>query len=197
MTATTPTATATDTTTKSYLFLDVDGILNPFLREGLRGDWRLVSIGRYDVWQSEQLSAWLNDLLDQDVQIVWATTWVESPEMLAELAEAWHLPTDLPRIHGVEWPSLGDRRNESGKQRGVAAWLAEHDVDTSVTPVVWVDDDLGPKDQRWAAGAGVTCVKVNPWLGLYRRQSIDEIEQALSPLHSDRLTDATGLACPE
>ncbi len=113
-------------TKRAYLFLDVDGVLNPEALT-LPGDWRQVQAGRFRVWTSARLGRWLTGLTNRGVQIVWATTWIEVPDSLAALARAFHLPTDLPRIDRLEWPD--DGWLESGKRPGVQRWLDEHGVD--------------------------------------------------------------------
>ena len=44
--------------------------------------WHREVIHGFRVWVGEPLSAWLNDLLAQGIQIVWATTWITNDEML-------------------------------------------------------------------------------------------------------------------
>src|SRR5262245_19554427 len=125
--------TANTMTNHAYLFLDVDGVLNPEAVV-LPGDWRQVPVDRFWVWTSPRLSRWMNGLLDRGAQIVWATTWIRHPDALATLAEALDLPPDLPRIDGLEWP--GGNHWESGKGPGVRRWLEEHGIDPHTTPVV-------------------------------------------------------------
>jgi hypothetical protein len=164
---------------RSYLFLDIDGVLNPEAVV-LPGDWRQVQVDRYWVWTSARLGRWLNDLIDRGVQIVWATTWVENPRALAALAGAFDLPLDLPRIDRLEW--LDDDAWDNGKRPGVQRWLAEHGVDPNATPVVWVDDDLGPNDLRWAADAGIRALKIPSTYGLADPGQRSRIESALDAI---------------
>ena len=93
------------TNPSAYVFLDVDGIINPYARKlGLDG-WEVFTIDRFEVWYSDYLRNWLLNLIDNNVQIVWATTWVEHPANLFELADMWGLPTDLPTIFGLAYES--------------------------------------------------------------------------------------------
>ena len=169
---------------QSYLFLDIDGVLNPEAVV-LPGDWRQVQAGRYWVWASERLGRWLNQLTDRGVQIVWATTWIEQPHALATIARAFDLPQDLPRIDRLEWPD-DDSGNECGKCPGVQRWLDEHGVDPHSTPVVWADDDLGPDDIRWATDAGVTAVEVRSAHGLADSGQRLAIKSALGVVRTRR-----------
>ena len=168
-------------TPRSYLFLDIDGVLNP-TSIVLPGDWRQVQIDRLYVWTSADLGRWLTRLVDGGVQIVWATTWIQIPGSLALLADSLGLPSDLPRIDRLEWPD--DDLLESGKRPGVERWLDEHGVDPIATPVVWADDDLGPDDIRWAEDAGVTAVKVGAIYGLADPSQRVRIESALEVVTS-------------
>src|SRR6476469_8496208 len=80
-----PTATVRPT---GYLFLDVDGVLNPEAW-ALDGDWAQRCYGGYYVWTSAELGRWLNHLMDNGTQVVWATTWVQTPDLLGGLAETF------------------------------------------------------------------------------------------------------------
>jgi hypothetical protein len=161
---------------RAYMFLDVDGIINPMAGE-LYGDWQIYKIGRFEVWQSDSVSAWLNSLIDQGVQIVWATTWVESPANLDELSILWDLPADLPRINGLSWPTVEERFYDCGKAPGVNDWLNDNNVDSAVTPIAWVDDMLGPGDQRFARTWDINPVFVEPYYGLANPMVRDQIER--------------------
>jgi hypothetical protein len=115
---------------------------------------------------------------------VWATTWIENPPALTALAAAFDLPPDLPRIDRLEW--LDDDGWDSGKRPGVQRWLAEHGVDPHVTPVVWVDDDLGPNDLRWAGDAGVRALRVPFRRGLADPGQRVRVESALDAIAGTR-----------
>jgi HAD domain in Swiss Army Knife RNA repair proteins len=167
------------TSPRSYLFLDVDGVLNPEAVV-LPGDWRQTQVDRYWVWTSIRLGQWLSSLADRGIQIVWATTWIEHPAALAALAAAFDLPPDLPRIDRLEW--LDDDGWDSGKRPGVQRWLEDHGIDPSATPVVWVDDDLGPNDLRWAGDAGVRALRIPSSHGLADPGQRVRIESALDAI---------------
>jgi len=159
---------------KGYLFLDVDGILNPSLAR-LDGDWRLEQAGLFQVWISPSLNCWLQYLIDNGIQIVWATTWVEIPVDLAELAERLGLAADLPRIDKLVWQG----NYECGKRAGVNTWLLQHKVNPAEVPVAWADDQLGIGDIAWANENDVHPIKVPPRLGLADLFQRERIENAL------------------
>ena len=172
---------------RGYLFLDVDGVLNPFTHVRLvrpdlpAPDWELRRINGYRVWVGHPVSDWLNGLLSDGIQIVWATTWVTVEPALRELAENWNLPTDLPRIDGID---QSERYVNSGKRPGVERWLLEHEVDPAATPVVWLDDDLGAGDKRYAQARGITPVAIDPEVGLSAPRWRAVVEDALGARRS-------------
>jgi hypothetical protein len=132
---------------------------------------------------------WLNDLLANDIQIVWATTWIDAPVALAELAEQWGLPTNLPRILSIDRDE--QRANESGKRPGVERWLTDNNVDATVTPVVWLDDALGVNDVAWAKARGIEPVVIPDELGIADstwQRYVDDALRATSLRRTDRAT---------
>ena len=161
----------------SYLFLDVDGVLNPetSFATDLDPSFRLHRINRFDVWVSEKQATWLRDLRRNGTTIVWATTWVENIEMLDELATILGLPLDMPRIDGMHYGSHVD----CGKQPGINRWLVAMGVDPLVNDCVWVDDLLGPNDKLWAKVQGIKAVHVNPKYGLADKTMVGRIERGL------------------
>lgn len=162
------------------LFLDVDGVLNPFLaRTNLHGDWRKVEFGdggRY--WVSPRLGAWLRGLLDGGTRIVWATTWVNDPGDLERYAERIGLPPGLDRIR-FEPSQARFHGTESGKAGGIAEWLGAHAPDAGERIVVWVDDDIGPLDKAFALQQSIVTFAPHPVSGLADRTLRMRIEESL------------------
>ena len=161
----------------SYLFLDVDGVLNPeySYADELDPTFKTHYIGKYQVWVSRKQGQWLQNLRRRGVTIVWATTWIENPAMLDELAGLLGLPLDLPRIDAMDYTSYKD----CGKQPGIFRWLTANNVDPGEHSCVWVDDLLGPNDMLWAKVLGIKAVPVNPAQGLANRSYINRIERGL------------------
>jgi hypothetical protein len=161
----------------SYLFLDVDGVLNPetSFADDLDPTFKVHRIGKYDVWVSRKQGEWLQGLRKRGVNIVWATTWIESPPMLDELADLLGLPLDLDRIDVMDYTSYKD----CGKQPGIFRWLNKNNIDPDLHPCVWVDDLLGPNDKLWAKVLGIKAVHVNPAHGLANKSVISRIERGL------------------
>jgi hypothetical protein len=160
-----------------YLFLDVDGVINPYQAKSLKGDWTISQIDRYDVWTSRNFGAWLTSLVDRGITIVWATTWVEDDDMRAELCQHFGISIDWPKIDRLEWLKMSDQN--CGKRPGIIRFLAEHGIDPQVTPCVWVDDMLGQEDRRWSIRHGVTTLRPRPTEGIVSNGSRAVIEDAL------------------
>lgn len=142
---------------KAVLMLDLDDVLNPSLmrhphKTRLDG-YHKQPFGPVKAWVCEEHGQRLQDL---DVQIVWATTWVDHPELLAEYAEAIGLPTDLPRIETVS-PSSP---KSCGKLNGVRQWLAGNDAED--VPMVWIDDALADHDLSWAEDRTAPTLTLKP-----------------------------------
>lgn len=161
-----------------YVFLDVDGIINPFRRNLDLDGWKLANIEGYEVWTSKPVSAWFQSLVESGVQIVWATTWIKMPSGLRKIERKWGLP-ELPAIDKLEWVPGKDQQTSCGKRNGIIRWLRDNKVNTDVVPTVWVDDDLGPIDIQWADARGVKWVSPASAMGLADPNQLRLIEQAL------------------
>ena len=166
-----------------YLFLDVDGVLNAerrFVRQPKSArvtgwsDWEMsgvCALGRsWPVATSKQMG---RALLDLPVNLVWATSWVEHPEQLEDIADLVGLPRGLPRLASYDG---GDRRN-CGKRYAVEEFLGG----SASRPFVWVDDDLGPDDKKLAADHGALTVRPVTGWGLTARQLAEVSEYLASP----------------
>lgn len=172
------------------LFLDVDGVLNPFrARHNLHADWRKRRLWddepeRSKYWVSAELGRWLHTVHVDGVRIVWATTWVNYPEDLERYAEIIGAPAALERIRFDKTADFDLR--ESGKRPGIAEWLAANSPDPDARRVVWVDDCLGDNDRRFAGEEGIVTVRPNPASGLADRKLRTLIEARLDVGRADR-----------
>jgi hypothetical protein len=160
-----------------YLFLDVDGVLNPTRLNANKLDstFSKHAIGGFKVWLSKRQGYWLDNLRYRGITIVWATTWVTAPEALATLATRLGLPTDLPRIDDVDQTETVN----CGKGKFIDRWLHENGVNPRRVPCVWVDDLLGNRDRMWAWDKGIFPVTVDDRVGLADRRVIKTIEVGL------------------
>ena len=162
-----------------YVFLDVDGIINPFDRDlGLDG-WTLHKVEDYWVWVGDPVIPRFQRLVEAGVQFVWATTWINTSPGLRKLEKLWGLPRKLPQIDTLEWNPGLDYQTSCGKRPGVNRFLIENGIDPDKVPCVWVDDHLGQIDLRWAEARGVKGVKVPSELGLADPAQVTLIEDAL------------------
>lgn len=160
--------------TRRFLFLDIDGVINPFDEHDptrLGTDWTRPVIGGYSVWVSPSLGNWLNHLIADGIDIVWATTWIRHPDHLAEYATALGLPTDLARIGYLR----ADGAN-CGKRPAIEDFLAAIDEPWTAA---WVDDDHGLGDHKWATTAGVATFTPDPRFGLSGQRIRREIAEHL------------------
>lgn len=161
------------------VFLDVDGIINPFHRDLKLDGWKLSKVEGYWVWTSTTVRPWFQSLVDAGVQFVWATTWINQPAGLRKLEKKWGLPANLPAIDRLERQPTKLDQTSCGKRPGIIRWLNANGINTDRIPTVWVDDDLGPVDLDWAYARGVKTVKVPSLRGLSDPAQLRAIEDAL------------------
>lgn len=186
------------TALKPYLFLDVDGPVNPYrliTRKGhlepkaRKGEERYSYTkhhlypkdwdGGLPVLLSKQMGADLDSLQDS-FDLVWATTWEhEANELLSPLLG---LPDDLPVI---EWdlthPSLQNHLPDRGSWKTplLVDWLEARPS----RPWVFVDDELFRKDRDYVrAHLTDTAEGSHPWWML-----------RIDPLHGLRRNDVEDL----
>lgn len=175
MTNTPDTPEVDRTSTRPYVFIDVDGVLNALVRPDEPHIERQLRVtgNSYRIHIREAVLAWLRDLArDHDAR--WATTWQEHANEV--LAPAFDLP-ELP-IACRDDVGHGLSASHGGwKIAGVIATITE-----DPRPFVWIDDDAIPHDvdERFAElGVPYLCVRPDDVLGL-SDDEIEEIEQFLA-----------------
>ncbi|MFV2096285.1 HAD domain-containing protein [Micromonospora sp. LOL_014] len=147
---------------RSYVFLDVDGVLIPF---AARATGRSPSSHR-----AAHLDAIGNPLLERvdpqdgrrllalDCQLVWATTWMaEANDVVAPLL-------GLPELPVVPWPDSDDEppRGVHWKTPFLTGWAAGRTF-------VWLDDEITDLDRHWVSAhhpGKALLHRVDPHLGL-------------------------------
>lgn len=134
---------------KPILFLDIDGVFNPFASNGnpkpFREGWHKVSVPCQDntspFGQASSIRVWANKiqakaLLDlcqkYDIEIIWATTWVNYPEMLSFYSQYLEMPSDLKAID----ETYSKRKFDRVKDHILS------DPQNLNRPIIWIDDDL-------------------------------------------------------
>ena len=139
------------------LFLDVDGVLNPYAVRP-----RVVppgfiehTIQGYRVLLTPRHGDWLRPLADR-VELVWATTWEVDANL--EIAPRVGLPS-LPTLTFGEVDRLG-----AWKVRAIEQFADER-------PLAWIDDDLDREAEEWARNrrAPTLLLLADPGVGLVRR----------------------------
>ena len=144
--------TLPNTNPTGYVFLDVDGIINPFDRQLDIDGWKLHPVEGYQVWVGKPLKPWFRQLVQKGIQFVWATTWINTAPGLRKLEKLWGLPANLPAIDEMEWAPGLDYRTSCGKRPGIIRYLNANHIDPFKVPCAWVDDHLGQLDLRLGRG---------------------------------------------
>lgn len=164
-----------------YLFLDIDGVINPFKRlptdNSITVDFG-VGFGKHIIVVSPAIQKVLHSLIDEEFQIVWATTWCHGyRSQIEELAKAYGLPANLPKIDLRYWGDQHGTKIESGcgKLGGIIRWCQENNVDPETDTIFWFDDQLTGYDWEWADTYGVCAVKPNCVSGLRDRNALQKI----------------------
>lgn len=149
---------------RNIIYLDFDGVLNPWLANNPQKHWadyrkQQVNVQLagdnfptqdVKVWYSLELGKALRDLMDKGIEIVWASTWCANNQANKVLAPLFNLP-DLRTLPFNPW---GDREfGECGKLPVVA-----HDAEQEPTKFIWIDDDLGRIDYAFID----RCLRANP-----------------------------------
>ncbi|MEZ2389997.1 HAD domain-containing protein [bacterium RCC_150] len=149
------------------LYLDVDGVVNPFGPMGTTDwgtEWKIADAGILDVMYAAELVDELNELaLHPAARFVWLTTWQQlAPGLLCPAIG----------LRGEHWPVL----SSEGWDQSAEWWkfdAVQRDVqDSGAERLVWMDDqlDFEAPARSWAEflGARVLCISPDPRKGLRR-----------------------------
>jgi hypothetical protein len=152
-------------THRPMLFVDIDGVLNPYggpLPEGFEEHW-LFSDDDEPVRVCKQHSGWLHELA-QHYDLVWGSSWTTPDRALLGTV------LDLPAFVGAVTLPAG--------QFDPALKVPAIDLVAQGRALAWVDDMLSPEAFAWAEArdAPTQLITIDPAVGLTRA-------------HVDRLLD--------
>jgi hypothetical protein len=149
---------------KPLLLIDVDGVLNPWVRGGdpIPEGYITHRVGGQIVLLADHHGEWLRELADH-FDLAWVTTWeAEADALIAPIIDA---PAGLPYI------SFHERTDDgwTWKLPAVRRFVEDR-------PVACLDDDPGPDADEWATSrtAPTLLVMPDPELG-WTREECDEL----------------------
>ncbi len=150
------------------IYLDVDGVVNPFSPTGATdwsGEWRKVDAGVVDVAYAPEVVAELNELARHPAaRFVWLTTWEQlAPGMLCPAIG----------LNGQDWPVLSSDGWDGSSDWWKLVALQKDLSESGSGRFIWVDDQLDqePQARSWAEDQGdlALCLSPDPSKGLTRK----------------------------
>ncbi|MFK0006177.1 HAD domain-containing protein [Paenarthrobacter sp. NPDC090520] len=150
------------------IYLDVDGVVNPFSPFGVTdwgGEWHIADAGILEVAYAPELVAELNLIAQHPAaRFVWLTTWERlAPEFLCPAIG----------LNGREWPVLSSEGWDAGPEWWKLTALQKDLATAGADRFIWLDDQLGQEAeaQSWAdyQQDRVLCISPDPRRGLSRR----------------------------
>lgn len=151
---------------RPLLLIDVDGVLNPYVRAGAAppDGYAAHPLGGQRVVLSVQHGIWLHELAEH-FDLAWVTTWeAEANALIGPIIGA---PPDLPVIQF--------------RERSVDGWIWKLPALRRFAedrPMAWLDDDPGLDADEWASSrvAPTLLVAPDPRLGW----TLAEFEQLMA-----------------
>lgn len=138
---------------KPLLLLDVDGVFAPFGMgtKPVGYSQHVLNtqfLGDHNVWLNTEHGDWLRPLQDT-FDFIWCTDWEdEAPMLLAPLMDL----KPAPVIHFLQRTIIDLPLNKLPNVIDFAA----------TKPLVWIDDNLGKREQDWAESRGVPTLLIAP-----------------------------------
>ncbi|MDI2021340.1 HAD domain-containing protein [Paenarthrobacter nicotinovorans] len=149
------------------IYLDVDGVVNPFSPMGTTdwgGEWSIADAGILEVAFAPEAVAELNDLAEHpSARFVWLTTWERlAPEFLCPAIG----------LNGQDWPVLSSQGWDEGPEWWKLVALQKDLAATGSERIIWLDDQLSHESdaRSWAEYQQdrVLCISPDPRKGLSR-----------------------------
>lgn len=171
--------TATGPHPEKLLFLDFDGVVNATARTlptQLQYEYEAVDIethytpGNYRIHYSPELVRDLN-YLSQHVNIVHLTTWEKDTNLFPGhlgMYDFPHLTLGTEKLIEFEHPFTTRKGNPLRKHL-----YANPQYLKRTSTVVWVDDQIIPREKTWALEHGITPLITNHTIGLLKKQVKD------------------------
>ncbi|MFK4298129.1 hypothetical protein ABH924_003290 [Arthrobacter sp. GAS37] len=159
----------------THLYLDIDGVLNAWLRGPKSPSLWDGGYEFHQCWYGEYVApamiSRLNTLIaEHGITGHWLTTWMEAAPMFGSLIG----------LEGSEsWPVL-EAVKGTGRHWSKWSTIRRHFNTTQPDAALWIDDDLALNRRalRWAKTAGVLAWAPNGFHGITPAM-LEDIEQAL------------------
>ncbi|SDW56193.1 hypothetical protein SAMN04487917_103318 [Arthrobacter sp. yr096] len=151
------------------IYLDVDGVVNPFSPAGTTDwgtEWSIADAGILEVAFAPEVVAELNALATHPAaRFVWLTTWERlAPEFLCPAIG----------LNGQDWPVLSSQGWDEGPEWWKLVALQKDLAAAGSERIIWLDDQLSQESdaRSWAEYQQdrVLCISPNPRKGLSRRE---------------------------
>ncbi|MFJ4284240.1 HAD domain-containing protein [Paenarthrobacter nicotinovorans] len=157
------------TVTPVSIYLDVDGVVNPFSPMGATdwgSEWSTADAGILEVAFAPEAVAELNALAEHPAaRFVWLTTWEHlAPEFLCPAIG----------LNGRDWPVLSSQGWDQGPEWWKLVALQKDLAASGSQRFAWVDDQLSQESDAgsWAEYQQdrVLCISPDPRKGLSRAE---------------------------
>ncbi len=131
------------------LYLDIDGVItaSPHSFPGIE-TFKVPASDPYGDAYVDWHPELFHELVGLFDEVVWATSWICSPEDLTTLEET--IGVAYPRVEMTLAQYFRHRSKAScGKRESVA-----HHYHGEPAPFIWIDDHIGARDKAWARSVG-------------------------------------------
>jgi len=144
---------------KPVIIWDIDGPLNPYLSSTASSNPHFIRWGSSE-WNTGWFNVvehreWINELLSLPVDMVWGSNWQDDCVYISIL---FNFPEETPWI-----PLTISKTDDTWKLDSIKQYV---DTYHKTSPVIWLDDEIGPRGDKWAETRGdVLLIKCDPRTG--------------------------------